>query len=63
MKPYKKASVQLSDKNVLYYWAHNEMVCVHFMSPVSDITFTKDDLYVMIKEIEEWEKKNATAVC
>lgn len=62
MIPYRKPSYRMTDDANLYRFIVEGKLNLVFISRTDRISLTKKDLFALIKEMEQEEKKNAAKV-
>lgn len=62
MIPYRKPSYRMTDDANLYRFIVEDRLNLIFIRPTDRISLTRQDLYALIKEMEQEEKKNAAKV-
>lgn len=62
MIPYRKPSYRMTDDTNLYRFIVEDRLNLIFIRPTDRISLTRQDLYALIKEMEQEEKKNAAKV-
>lgn len=59
MISYKPPKHSVSDPNYLYRYIIDGITHIQLMPNKDKISFTKESLYAIVAELEEWEKHNA----